>query len=217
MRTRRAGFTLVEIMVAVILAALTTLGLASIFSTSLKTQVHGYKKDVVQGDALISLKALTRDVQATTYLDEPLPPCPLGDCTASSAQGSDRLRGCTNYDPARGGIGLLDSSFSTMRVYQYCVDGSGTMFYTWRDGALGAVLPCPPAAVACGTAIPGGELMQLAQKVGRDDCPACGAFFRRPAYLNNVVELHYVVGSSSPTQTINAAVGALKTYHSVTP
>lgn len=188
-----AGFTLVEMVVAVILGALVMLGLAAVFGTVLRFQTTGARRDIVQAGGLISLRSITKDLQASTAITSPSSPCPGGNCSGSATAAGDVLTGCTNWEMNSGQ--LLDPS-TPMRTYHYCVQGD-ILWYHWREDP--SPLPCPPPPfLFCGTPITGWELARLADGVEYD--VGQPNYFKRPAGMNNVVEVHYVVQSStSPT------------------
>lgn len=225
-KTKRVngGFTLVEVIVAMLMATLVILALVGIFSSTLRWFNFSYRQNTIQSGTVLSFSQLSQDLGKTTFVSSPVspcgggavcPPCPGGACAGSAAQGSDILQGCTNYDLKLGN--LIDLT-QKMRVYDYCVDAAGNMQYAWQDGnAPGVAVACPPViAGACGPAmtINGvNQVMQLATGIQRDttnnDCPAmaaCGGglacYFCRQAYDNNHLELHYWVSETQSTTTV---------------
>lgn len=210
------GFTLAELLAAVALGALVMLGFAAILPTLFTLQVNLHKKDLIQVHSIQSLEQLTRSVRATTEFTSPPAPCPFGDCAGSVNQDGAVLVGCSNYD--RNWSGYRLDTFRAVTVCQFCVDTGGRMWYAWKDITPPPPLPATcPAGPACGNPFAGGgaggtEI--LAQRVSPD-----GAFpyFRRPANLNNVVELHYVVGSGTAAVVINTSVAASKQVRSMNP
>ncbi|MBI3547432.1 MAG: prepilin-type N-terminal cleavage/methylation domain-containing protein [Elusimicrobia bacterium] len=232
MRSPR-GFSLVELLIAILLTSMVILGIAAVFSAVYRFHVAGYQRGLIQGGKTMSYALLARDIRKTTMFTLPNPPCPSGNCSSSTpvtcptAGGpcdSDTLVGCMNLD------GIPGSSFPATQVqrqdtnqlataYQYCVDASGNMYYTSAQAAgftCGGAACCP-AAVTCGTALAGGTVSKIASQVRKDTAGGFSYYFRRPLKQNNLVEIHYSVGSGTATATVNTAVPAGKTFISPSP
>src|SRR5258706_10985762 len=104
------GFTLIEMVLAVLLSSLIMLSLAAIFGSSLSWHKLFFLQGKIQGETVLSYQSLSRDLGMTTTISSPLAPCPGGSCAVSTNQGSDTLSGCTNYDSTinNGNPGMLD-------------------------------------------------------------------------------------------------------------
>ncbi len=195
------GFTLVELLVAVLLSAMVLMGLAAIYTAVFRLQNQSFQKDVIHDGAIMSATAIARDLARTTSLSIPAWPCPNGNCAGSAPVGADMLRGCSNYDSS--GLNPTDPRIDRgpagppIHTYQYCVI-AGDLYMTWQDG-MGAA--CPPT-YTCDATAP--NALILARHVSKD--PAYPHYFIRPANVNNVVELHYMVGTGTAAVTVNTAV-----------
>jgi len=219
------AFALAEIMVAVVLATVVMLGLFAIFSSTFSFQKQGSIKDKARSGELMSLESMSRDLEAATYVNSP------SSSTVSDQYGSV-LSGCANFDPRIASIlgtdGRIDGTKS-VHAFAYCVDSNGKLWYFAEDNNTAAQIPalCKPATpytcvTLTATGLPGGvpaPLYQsapvvLAQPVSLDSCgTSCQNYFRRPVNVSDLVELHYVVGTSTSAATVNtgiAFVGALR-------
>lgn len=247
MKAKR-GFTLVEMLVAVFLSAMVIVALASIFGTALRVQTEGYQKNIVQAGTLLSVNQMTRDVGTTTsFYGGPAGttdqmPCSSGNCSGKNID-LDTLIGCSNFDGVPGsssyGMQPLDGVAANAKIYQYCVDSSGDMWYATADGskvgftASGAACTaanqascaCPSpngATPKCGDALySNGPVTKIATGVSHDpnntsSTTGENGYFRRPG-VSNIIELHYVVGSGTAAVTINQTVKAAKPVNSFSP
>lgn len=223
-----SGFTLVEITLAVFLSSLMMISLYAIFVTAYQYQVQGYQKDRIQSSHLLSVKSFARVLQETTVLHNPPPPCPGGNCAGSVDQNHTYIMGCTNYDPnveSRNLLLAIDTHMldttSRMLVYRGCVSAAGALTLSFARGTFPSPLACPAAAVDCtrpSTDLGAGAVdMIIGEKLSYDDSPYDTLYFKRPANMNNLVELHYRVGSGTAAVTVNTSIQMMKHQTSSTP
>lgn len=104
--TRRAGFTLIEIIVAVALATVVLLGLFAVSGSVMRFQVEGLRKGNVNAWSLSAVNALNRELEAASTLVHPV------------AGGSDWLVFCDNWSMVTGSH-LSGAVSGTVRYYCY--------------------------------------------------------------------------------------------------
>jgi len=203
------GFSLVELLIAVMLGSMLMMGLGSIFATTFRAQSGEFRREINQDSVLAGYRSITRDVGNATSMSLP----------AFGGSG-DTLRGCTNYTvfPAASG-GLRISNAVAVRHFNYCVNAAGIMFFTFRDFALGTGT-CPAAAVACNATYPGGTMIQIGRGLARaervtgpgtsvpinNECGNQNYFCRSAARPRNVVQIHFQVDRSTAASIVSTDV-----------
>ena len=208
---------MVELVVAVLLGAMIMLSFAAIYANSYKFYRSAVQGNMRQSGMLMAVLTMSRDLEKTTYLFRPDRPCGGGTCASVNPSVGDVLEGCTNYDPVvnPGGTMSPDVANYPMRIFNYCVDAAGVLWYTFLDSPAPATCLSPPS-VTCGTAIAGGTVMRLADNVVRSPfrsgtCTpdAAQRFFCRPNFTNNVVEMNFVVSGSTVSTSVAMSMPVL--------
>ncbi|MBI4387387.1 MAG: hypothetical protein HY551_08380 [Elusimicrobia bacterium] len=200
MRRSSPGFTVAELLLVVLLGALVLLGLASLFSSTYRFMEQGHARDRFLAEAAMSMKSISRDLHETTVLYEPASGC------IGAGGACDRLLGCTNWDDTLGA--RIDPRGSVpIRCYQYCVNSSGELWYTFQNGP--AVHPPSGSPSSCATTWSGGSTpIRLAYKISRYTTPAgARGYFERT--IRNRIEVGYVVGVSTVSTAVTMLMPAV--------
>lgn len=176
---RRRGFTLIELVMALALAAVVLLGVFSILASMIQNEVQSLRKGTVTGWALASVVAMNREIASGSVLA--YPPRGIGD---------DSLVICTNWsrlmNPPNGAALIGGPTF----YFSYCWEPGAHLLRRMRiDG------PCPPPGTpppACGAATYGNDSV-IATGVYRDALN--DPLFLADPDVASVVHLRYVVGN----------------------
>lgn len=182
---RAAGFTLIELILAIALAGVLMTGLSSFFTPIIRAQTKTAKTLQSQGDALLALKSAGLDISQASEIYYP-----------PEASNADGLSGCINYDST---AGAPISAGMSSRSFYYCLNGGNLYYFS----APASPSSCKAIPVVCS---PDGILL------ARNVVCTTGCF-NRPAGSRNVVELRYQVVNKDSLQDIRTAVvyqGALQ-------
>ena len=182
-RGRAAGFTLVELILAVGLSTVVLIGAFSMLTSMIQYEVEAGRKGSVTGGSLMSLGAMNADIAAASCLVTP----PL------SGVPGDSLVVCTNWSrQAKQGDpngNFLDST-SGNTIYSYCYDPANFLIRGMsQSGACPAVGAAPPVCTVAG--YPTGTV--LATGVYRDKNGSL--LFQYDTTTPGAIQLHYVVGN----------------------
>lgn len=177
----RAGFTLIEMVMALSLSAVALVGVMTLFLPIVSSQAEGYRRVATQSDAFLAHKSLNQSISQASEVYSPAP----------GSEG-DVLSGCSNFDSAKGGP--IDAASLNASFY-YCV--AGGVFYSYA-AAPGA---CPPPEPRrCGEGSPTVLANGVSHAAGH------GAYFVRPAGNLDLIEVHFQTSSKGVTQPVNTAM-----------
>lgn len=189
----RAGFSLTELIISMLLSSFVMIGIVGIASQMVRFQVEGMKKGSVTGWSLVALTAMNKEIEDGSTLVYPT--------NGTGAQ--DSLTICKNYTHKTNGF--LDGNNDVERI-SYCYDATAPGYIrrnrtTCTPSGPGTCAgACPALGVApgaCGgfpevvatgvyrhnvanTAFPGNQLFRRADEVGG-------------------VQIRYIVGNPTPT------------------
>lgn len=186
MMRARAGFTLLEMMVAVSLSSMVLIGVMSVSTTMIRKHMDGIRKGTVTGGALVSFANMSREVERANVLISP----------TSGTPDSNLLGGCVNWSRLMAAApgAKLDPS-KALEVFYYCYNpGARTIWY--YSTSVAAVCPAAPPAVACDGSAAYPTRMQVAQDV--ELLAPNARVFTRDDSIGGV-RIHYVVGQQVPT------------------
>lgn len=181
MKPGRGGFTLVELIVALVLSAFILVGIVGVATQMVRFQMEGQRKGDVSGWTLLSLAKMHKELEDASVLDFPSAATPTGDY----------ISGCSNY--TRITNAPIDSSLP-VTAFWYCVQTTGlTPNRLLRYSSAGT---CPMAAPACGS----GSFEVYAQDFHKRD--GLGYFFRRAPEASGI-EVNYTIGIATATDVSN--------------
>jgi len=140
---KSAGFSLIELIIAVSLASFVLVGVATIAAQMTRAQVEGIRSGTVTGWSLVSYLSMAKEVEDSNVLAFPI----------ADASSADSLLVCRNWSRMMGAApgGKLDAA-GIVTVVQYCVDSSDpTNLILRRYANAGALVVCPSpgAPVPC--------------------------------------------------------------------
>lgn len=198
----RRGFTLVEVIIAVLLGSMIIMALASIFGTAFRSQSAEFSREINVDSVLASYRSIVGSVENATRVVLP----------AIGGQ-SNVLRGCTNFSVS---ANQRIVAANPIRWFNFCVDATGNMWYAWTDTQLNCAVGAPPSCGAAG-AYAGGQVMQVGRRVflppglaGQDrrgtNCIGGNQLFCRRANARNVIQLHYQVDIGTAASVISSDV-----------
>lgn len=184
----RAGFSLTELVIAMLLSSFVLVGIVGISSQMVRFHVDGMKRGTVTGWSLVALTAMNKEIEDGTTLVWP----------TNGSGASDSLTFCKNYTHLTNAS--LDSS-SPIQAVSYCFDSSTTPGTLRRTTSTGA---CPVLGTAPGACSGFGEV--VATGVYREATNAqfpAGQVFRRADEVGGV-QIRYIVGNpvATPQQPI---------------
>ncbi|MBI3564818.1 MAG: prepilin-type N-terminal cleavage/methylation domain-containing protein [Elusimicrobia bacterium] len=182
MRERAAGFTLIELVVAMALASLVIVGLNSLMLPLVRAQVSATRTQSTQSGLTGALSAVERALRTSSVVTAPaMPGFP-----------SDRLEGCANAVPEGAAFVAADPGRPT-RWFAMCAR-EGALYYHQGGGC--------PARYVCGR--------DAAAEFGGGVVRGASAAFTRPSRWSPVVdvELSFASGDVSSSARTAVAVGA---------
>lgn len=196
-RRRDSGFTLVEMLVASVLASIVLLGMFNFVTTMLSSEVNAQRQSTVTAFSLAGISAMNSDIAAAGAIGYP-----------AMGASADSLIVCTNWSNRTAPPAQVAAGF-TVDVYYYCYDTADAPPY--GNAILRKVVKnngaCPTAPPACSqAAYTGGAYgadTVVATGVYRD--PANDLVFFQDNKTLNAVRLRYAVGN--PTGDSNSAGG----------
>jgi prepilin-type N-terminal cleavage/methylation domain-containing protein len=172
-RSREAGFSLIEIMVALALSGLLFAAIISIQGTVLRSQSRVFGQTIAGNQSSTAMKAFQLFAGAASFIQAPAP----GNY-ATAATLWENFDGAEAIDPA-----------SPARFHHFCVKPSGS------DPAIGHLLlyegsGYPMAPVTCGNAVAGMTMTLISGGVaGTTIAP----LFYRPLGEDNLIQFQYSV------------------------
>lgn len=185
---KRGGFTLAELVLAVMIFGFLATSLATIYSTSHRHMFQNYRANIIKTNVGLAMRAIQNNMAAATRIDVPSNPVSLGVAATSGnilafAANVDQTSGCHPVGP--GG--------STWHYFCVAPDPSGQNGLFYHTGTIAAAGGCPQAAgynfmptypTFCGFG-GGGTVMLLMQAVDTRD-----PLFSRSAAAPDVVRIH---------------------------
>lgn len=194
----RAGFTLIELVIALVLSTFVLVGIIGVTSQMLRYHMEGEKKTVNTGYELMSLDSMVRELQQATALY-----CPsFSSSTGCGSRTSRYLSGCFNYTFRTGAAGPADGNAANVQAFCYCVwpaakTPTGTPWLLhYRNTASG----CPyPTATCSNNACGNGSFRVVAQDIR--PIGTTPYYFQRADDANGV-QLYFQVGASTTTTSI---------------
>lgn len=175
----RAGFSLTELIISMLLSSFVMIGIVGIASQMVRFQVEGMKKGSVTGWSLVAITAMNKELEDGTTLVYP----------TNGTGSQDLLTICKNYTHITNAA--LDASIPIERI-SYCYDSTAPG-YLRRVRTVGA---CPALGVSPGACNAGTYPEVIATGVYRD--AAGNNIFRRADEVGGV-QLRYRVGNPTPT------------------
>jgi prepilin-type N-terminal cleavage/methylation domain-containing protein len=144
-RRRTSGFTLIEMLVATVLASVVLLGLFNFVTNAVQSEVKGMRTGTVAAWSLTAMSALSADISGASQLSYP-----------ASGSGSDFLIVCSNWSAKMGTMGtaggVLYGGGGGPASQQYCWDttdaapfGNTILRMTTASCPAAPVTPCNTA------------------------------------------------------------------------
>lgn len=191
MKRGRRGFTLVELIVALVLSAFILVGIVGVATQMVRFQMEGQRKGEVSGWTLLSLAKMHKELEDASVLDFP---------SITNTTG-DHISGCSNY--TRVTDAPIDDSLP-VTAFWYCVETGGLtpnrlLRYFATTNCPAGVCPagaCPMPAPSCGA----GGFEVYAQDFRKRD--GLTYFFRRASDVAGI-EVNYTVGVATATDVSN--------------
>jgi prepilin-type N-terminal cleavage/methylation domain-containing protein len=209
---RRAspGFTLIELIVAMVLSSVVLMGLFSIMTNMVQAEVNGMRQGTVTAWSLAGISAMNSDIAGASYIAYP----------GAGNAGADALVVCTNWSPnALPGptAGPIPGGPAGNDVYTYCYDTTDAPPFgnsILRKHVFNGAAACPGAAPAGCTSgnYPGDSI--VATGVYRDT-NSDNLFSNDPNTLN-AVRIRYTVGNPAASAVSAGGNGGTVTAVPVT-
>lgn len=207
-RSAASGFTLVEMLVATVLASIVLLGTFNFVTTMVSSQVNAERSSTVTAFSIAGISVMNNDIAAAGAVGYPA----LG-------VSADSLIVCTNWSNRTAPPAQVSASF-TVDVYYYCYDTSDAPPY--GNAILRKVVKnagsCPTAPPACTNGSYGGGAYGADTVVATGvyrDASADPVFFTDNKTLN-AVRLRYQVGDPNANATSAGGNGGTITANPVT-
>lgn len=183
-----AGVSLIELIIAVALSTVVLVGIFSVMTSMVQTQVEGGRKGSVTAWSLASLKSMSTDIASASSLVYP------DSNSADHLTSADMLVVCTNWSQKSGD--RIDATSNNQILY-FCYDGTRL----WRgatDAATNTACPSPSgySPPLC-SAIPNANA--IATSVYRGDAKTSNSapVFYPSAGTLGAVRLNFIVGNPS--------------------
>ncbi|UPT75924.1 MAG: hypothetical protein M0D55_09785 [Elusimicrobiota bacterium] len=198
MRTKRAGVSLIELVIGMSLASFVLAGVAGIAAQMTRAQVEGIRSGTATGWSVISYIAMSKEIEDGNVLAFPI----------ADGAGADQLILCKNWSRAQGAlpggqlytIDPVTNAAANTSVVQYCVDStdaSNLLLRRFENTGPAVQCPNPGVPVAC-TDAPSGTWTKTDVVGFRLEKLSGANVFTR---ANNVggVRVRYVIGRQTPT------------------
>ncbi|MDE1977680.1 MAG: prepilin-type N-terminal cleavage/methylation domain-containing protein [Elusimicrobia bacterium] len=206
----KKGFTLIEMIVAILLSTLVLLGIIAVAASMVRQHFESLAQGELSGQTLLSLDEMNRQIENASAL---VAPAPGGN--ANGGNGDD-LSFCVNwYNNSAGGNPPFLSSVQPVYSYYYCAAPTAAPAKDANPGADdlwgytcevanpslgGNICPFPGLAGGCGR--PGsapagcsGPMSVLYNSLYFEGPPYPHLFYAVPGGI----QLHYIVGDPAPT------------------
>ncbi len=195
----RAGYTLIELVIAISLASIVLVGLFAIMASMMNFQVEALKKGTVNGWSLAALLSMNREIEDASVIVYP-----------SAGGSANSISLCTNYSHIMAGAGgSADGSISgaasdPIQTIDYCYDPANlVMRRQVIDGSCPVLGSAPPACTASNYA-PGAQQDTKTSGViaiSVYQAPGNPSVFTRSANRSGEIRLRYVIGNPNSTTT----------------
>lgn len=183
-RRRNAGFTLLELIIALSISSIVLIGSFSVLTSMVQYEVEGMRRGSINGWSLAGLVAMNREIESANALVYPI-----------AGGSANSMSVCTNYSRIKGGS--LDGGAS--RTYSYCWD-SGVNVLRRMTAAGCPGLGTAPAGCGAGW--------------GADSVVATGVYldsFSDPVFATDAsggtIRLRYIIGKPTIGAAINEGNG----------
>jgi prepilin-type N-terminal cleavage/methylation domain-containing protein len=178
------GFTLIEMLVATVLASVVLLGLFNLVTSMVTNEVNSMRTGTVSAWSLTAAKAMTTDISGASTLRYP----------AAGGAGSDYLIVCSNFSPMMNTAGGGTMNGGTPKSAQYCYDttegapyGNSILRLTTNSCPAAPVTPCTSANYGGGSIVVTG--------VYRDSSNHAVFYTEPNAQIPNAVRIRYSIGN----------------------
>ena len=232
--SKRPGFTLIELIVALCISTFILVAIIGVASQMIRFQFEAAAKGTSSAWTLIGLDQLNRDLQDASYLKTP----PYTTVQATLLAGSPTLHGCHNYsqfkrDSIGNGIIDPDPSIPTnanpknpMYAFYYCVAQIDTvsgravngLLRFQQNGVCPMTTPMPPACPTPCTSAQNCAVVARDVSQGAAGASVCQNYFCRADDATGVL-LNFQIGVSTDSQTpvpryarINTKISMNKSY-----
>ncbi len=204
----RAGFTLIEVIIAIGLATMVFLGITMITASALRSHFEQIRYGQDNSTNLAGIDNMVRVFEGTSHLEPCYPPtlpwpayCGGASLAARAAHYSE-VRACSDYSAAMGGA--LDGVVGNVKWYDFCVSVSTLWYYS--GGGCPPAGGWPTASSPCGTGpaphdaaifgfYPAGSLQVSGVPNSGDP-----VFVRQD--FSDSIAMQYIVGVATPTQNV---------------
>ncbi len=185
MKNARAGFTLLEMMIAVGLSSMVLVAVVSVSTSMIRTHMDGIRKGTIAGWSSVSFVHMSQEIERANVLVSP----------TSGAPDSNLLVGCVNWSRQMPG-GLMDPS-QPLTLFAYCYNPAQKEIWYYTTTVAG-VCPAAPPVIACDGTAAFPTHMQMALNV--EMLAPNATMFTRDDNIGGV-RINYVVGEQTPTAT----------------
>ena len=189
-----AGFTLLELVIAMSLASVVLVAVVSIAAQMVRFQMEGIRSGTITGWSLVSVTAMGKEIENANVMAWPT--------TANPA--SDTLIICQNWSRLTGGK-IDTSAAADVTLTYYCYNPTTKIIWRYSDrNPTTVTCPAPPtpALPACDGSGTYTEKGAVATNVERD---SGASVFTRDDAIGGV-RIRYLVGSPTPTTNRPKAV-----------
>lgn len=134
---KRGGFTLAEMLLAVMIFGFMATSLATIYSTTNRHMFQNYRANIIKSNVGIAMRAIHNNLSMATRIDAPA--FNTADNVLSFTANADQLTGCY---PVAAGV--------EVRWHHFCIapdptySGLNSLFY--HTGTMAGGAGCPPSA-----------------------------------------------------------------------
>ena len=195
-RRRRAGFTLLELVIALSLSSIVLIGVFSMMASMMTYEAEGLRKGSVNAWSLASLVAMNREIESASALVYP------------TTGGQDSLVICTNWSRLMNTTGGAKiSAADPVSLNTYCWESGTNLLRRQVTSGMGQTCPAslgytPPA---CNSATYGGASSVMATGVYRDS--GANFIFTADPTSTGTIRIRYVVGNPSAGVSANEGNG----------
>lgn len=197
-KNRQAGFSLLELVIAVSLASLVLIAVASIASQMARAQVEGMRDGTSTGWSVISYMSMAKEIEDSNVLGYP----------STDGTSADAIVMCKNWSrmigTAPGGkLAATDAAtgaVATVSVIQYCLDTTdpaNLVLRRYENTGTAVTCPSPASPVTC-TSTPTGTWTKTDVVGFRVERLASAQIFTRDN-ASGGVRLQYVIGRQTAT------------------
>lgn len=210
----KAGFSLIELLIAISLASMVLLGVASIAAQMVRQQVDGIRSGTVTGWSVVSYGAMIKEIEDANVLAFPI----------VNGAAADQVIVCTNW--SRVSAARLNTLMPSV-ITQYCVDPTpavapqtGFLLRRHSYSLVAGGCPSPGVPTSCTSATPGAP-WTTSDVIGfrLEKLPGFGSVFTRDDAIGGV-RIRYGIGQQTATANqpvirftpFDVAVGMTKQY-----